>query len=75
MAAQWLVTPLARDMAIIRPAMPPYGPGLFVNVAMTEVQSIGIRGHKMLKELVPEGRFVGEKTVSESYKVSKIECF
>lgn len=55
-----LTSPLARGMGVIRPAMAPYGDGLFVAVSVTDAQLRRLRRHVLLPTLVPEGKFLGE---------------
>jgi hypothetical protein len=56
--AQWLVTPLAKDMCIIRPSASPYGEGLFFNLALDKKQSLRLRQLDVFKDLVPKAVFL-----------------
>ena len=54
-----MTTPLARSMAVVRPAMAPYGEGLFLAVSMTPAQAKRLRAHPLLPALVPDAVFLG----------------
>eukprot|EP00890_Picochlorum_soloecismus_P001049 jgi/Picsp_1/1945/NSC_05411-R1_hypothetical protein CHLNCDRAFT_54474 [Chlorella variabilis] len=56
--AQWLVTPLAKDMCIVRPSAAPYGEGLFFNLALDKKQSRLLRQLEIFKDLVPKAEFL-----------------
>jgi hypothetical protein len=59
-AMRWLVTPLASDMAVIRPAMPPYGQGLLIHMALSQRKLQQLRMHALLRELSPDAVFLGD---------------
>ena len=50
---QWLVTPLARDMNVIRPAAPPFEDGLFFHMALTPQDSTRLRNLSLFKTVLP----------------------
>jgi len=54
-----MTQPLARHMAVIRPAAPPYSTGLFVQLCLAGKQVARLRQHPLLVALLPGARFVG----------------
>jgi hypothetical protein len=50
---QWLVTPLARDMNVIRPAAPPFDDGVFFHMALTPQDSERLRHISLFKTVLP----------------------
>lgn len=59
-----LTTPLAASMAVVRPAMAPYGEGLFIQMTFTVAQAKQLRQHPLLRALAPDASFVGPKEVA-----------
>jgi hypothetical protein len=68
-----LTLPLARSMAVIRPSMPPYGEGLFLQLALTPAQAKSLRRHPVLASLVPNATFLGDKNMETPVK-SNVGC-
>jgi hypothetical protein len=54
-----LTTPLAASMAVVRRAAPPYGEGLFVQMALTAGEGARLRAHPLLRELAPDATWLG----------------
>ncbi|PSC71001.1 Histone acetyltransferase GCN5 [Micractinium conductrix] len=54
-----LTYPLAREMAVIRPAVPPYSAGLFVQLCLAPRQVAALKSSALLAQLLPEASFVG----------------
>ena len=57
---RWLVTPFGSDMAVIRPAMPPYSEGLFFHIPLSAHKVRRLQQHPLLQELAPEAKFLGD---------------
>ena len=55
---QWLVTPLARDMAVIRPSAAPCPEGLFFHMTLSNKDSQKLRELPLFSELLPEASFL-----------------
>ena len=55
---QWLVTPLARDMAVIRPSASPYPEGLFFHMTLSKKDSKHLRELDLFSKLIPEASFL-----------------
>lgn len=55
---QWLVTPLARDMAVIRPSAAPYPEGLFFHMTLSKIDSQQLRELALFQDLLPEATFL-----------------
>ena len=55
-----MTAPLASDMAVIRPAQPPYGEGLFLQLSLAQAEARRLRAHPLLHQLVPGAVFLGE---------------
>ena len=51
--------PVAGKMAVIRPVVPPYSNGLFVQLCLTPKQAMRLEGSGLLAQLLPEASFVG----------------
>ena len=51
--------PRSPGMAIIRPAVPPYSPGLFAQLCLPRPQAAALRRAPLLAALLPEARLVG----------------
>lgn len=52
--------PLARDMAVIRPACHPYPPdGLFAQFCLPPREAARLHALPLLAQLLPQARFVG----------------
>jgi hypothetical protein len=49
---QWLVTPLARDMNVIRPAAPPFEDGVFFHMALNPQDSKRLRNLSLFKTVL-----------------------
>jgi len=54
-ACQWLVTPLARDMVVVRPHVP--DDSMLFMMALTPKQSTRLRELAVMRELVPDATF------------------
>ena len=46
-------------MAVIRPAVPPYSAGLFVQLCLAPRQVAALKSSALLAQLLPEASFVG----------------
>ena len=56
---QELTLPLARGMAVIRPAQPPFAGGLFLRLCLKPKDAARLlRGHELLAALLPQARWV-----------------
>lgn len=55
-----LTLPLARSMTVVRPALPPYSDGLFMQFAVTPQQAKSLRRHPALHKLIPDASFLGK---------------
>lgn len=56
-----LTLPLARSMAVIRPALLPYEEGLFMQLSVTPKQAKALKSHPALAKLVPNAVFLGHQ--------------
>lgn len=54
-----LSRPVAPGMATIRPAQPPYPPGLFFHLCLTERQAAALRGLPLVQAMLPGACWVG----------------
>jgi len=61
-----LTYPLARSMAVVRPAMAPYREGLFMSLSMTTAQAKRLRSHALLPTLAPDAVFLGSSRPARS---------
>ncbi|GAB4813746.1 hypothetical protein N2152v2_000792 [Parachlorella kessleri] len=60
-AMRWLVTPFGSDMAVIRPAMPPFSEGLFCHIPLSAHKARRLQRHPLLQALAPDARFLGSQ--------------